>query len=100
MDDLVIKILQTLGVPGLTIWLIYKLLDRYVGQFLGHMTKFVEVNAQQAAAVTAIVASVQEAQSLQKDVGMALRAMSAQLGELIGRVKELEAQGSGKGYKS
>jgi len=91
MDEFVLKLIQQLGISGLSVYLLYRLLDRYLVKFLEHMGKFVEINATQAASIATIAESTGKSLDEQRDVAMALRVMSRQLEQVTGRLKELEA---------
>ena len=92
MDDLVLHVVTTLGVPGLTIYLIYKLLDRYAGKLVEHAGNFVAASTKQAEATTALIATVQDAGGKQHDVLLAVRAMSSELSSMKGWLQEVDAK--------
>jgi hypothetical protein len=90
MDELVLKVITALGVPGLSIYLAYKLLDRYFAKLVEHFGLFVAATTKQAAATTELVAAVRESGDGQNAVLLAVRSMSAELAALKGWVKEKE----------
>ncbi|HEX4311905.1 MAG TPA: hypothetical protein VHZ25_17880 [Acidobacteriaceae bacterium] len=85
MDELVLRLIQVLGVPGLAIWCAYKLLDKWAAQFL-------EVHRQQANAIQGLAESVKVNQDGQKEVLMAVRVLAAKVEESVGWMKELSEQ--------
>jgi hypothetical protein len=90
MDDFVLKIVTTLGVPGLSIYLLYRLMDRYAAKLVEHAGRFVDASIRQSAATTELVAAVRLASTDQRDVLLAVRSMSTELAALKGWVKEAE----------
>ena len=90
MEDFVVKMVGQLGLPGLALYLAYKLADRYLGQFLGSMGEFVKVNAQQAQAIVDVATVVKESRDDQRDVVMTIRVMADKLDQVIKWVKEID----------
>lgn len=82
MDDLVIKLIQVLGVPGLITWCSYKLLDKWAARFL-------DVHTKQAEAITNLAESVKVGQDSQKEVLLAVRVLAGKVEESVGWMKEL-----------
>lgn len=82
MDDLVIRLISSLGVPGLITFCAYRLLDRWFAQFLA-------VHDKQAMAITDLAAAVKASQGGQQDVIMAVRVLSGKVEESVGWMKEI-----------
>lgn len=82
LDDLFLKLIQTLGAPGLTIWCAYKLLDRWAPQFLA-------AHKQQAEAMAVLAEAVKSGQDGQKEVLLAVRVLAQKVDESTGWLKEL-----------
>jgi len=94
MNDFILKIVTTLGVPGLSIFLLYRLLDRYAAKLVEHAGRFVDASVRQSAATADLVAAVRLNSTDQRDVLLAVRSMSTELAALKGWVKESEGQHS------
>lgn len=92
MDELVLRLIQILGVPGLAIWCAYKLLDKWAAQFL-------EVHRQQANAISGLADSVKTNQEGQKEVLIAVRVLAAKVEESVGWMKEINENVKGGAAK-
>jgi hypothetical protein len=89
MDDLAIRLISSLGVPGLVTFLIYRLLDKWAAKFL-------EIHDRQATAITDLAGAVKAQQSGQNDVLLAVRVLSGKVEESVGWVKEISEHIKGK----
>ncbi len=92
MDELVIKIISTLGVPGLALFLLYKLVDKYGARLVEHAGRFVDASIRQAQATENLIAAVRESSNDQRDVLLAIRAMSREMSEVKGWVREIDGR--------
>lgn len=92
MDDLFLKAVTTLGVPGLAIFLLYRLIDRYAARLVEHAGRFVDASIRQAAATSDLIVAIRESSNDQRDVLLAVRAMSREVTDVKGWVKELDTR--------
>lgn len=83
--SIVLKIIQGLGVPGLVTYVIYRLLDKYLGRFLS-------ATEMQANAIQELAAAVKESASDQREVVMAVRVLTSKVEESMGWMKEIGQQ--------
>lgn len=90
MEELVIHVVTSLGVPGLSIYLLYKLLDRYLSELVIHAGRFVEASIRQSASTADLVAAMRESSTDQREVLLAVRSMSTELTALKGWVRQIE----------
>jgi hypothetical protein len=96
MDEFVTRIISTLGVPGLSIYLAYRLLNTYSARLVEHAGRYVDATVRQAQATTELVAAVQAQGDGMKDVGMALRVLSSKIDDVSAWVKEIDTRTGGK----
>jgi len=96
MDEFLAKIIPQYGLTGLALYLLYRLLDKYVGMFVAHMGEFVKINAQQAQAIVDVATVVKESRDDQRDTVMAVRVMTQKLEEVVGWVKEIDQKVNSK----
>lgn len=80
-----LKALGSIGVGGLIIWLLYKLVDRWAPQFLA-------AHQQQAKAMTDLAGAVREGREEQRDLVMAVRALAAKIDQQTEHIDELETR--------
>ncbi len=80
--SLAVKIVESLGTTGLIIFVVWKLVDRWAGQFLGAQNK-------QAQAMADLAAAVREGQGEQRELLIAVRVLATKVDETKAWVKEL-----------
>jgi hypothetical protein len=77
------KIVESLGITGLMLFVIWKLVDKWAGRFL-------EVQSQQAKAMGDLAAAVREGQGDSKELLLAVRVLATKIDEQRGWIKELD----------
>ncbi len=87
--SLTAKIVESLGITGLIILVIWKLVDRWAGKFL-------EVQMLQAKAMGDLAASVREGQHDQGEILLAVRVLATKIDETKQWVKELRDRTPGR----
>jgi hypothetical protein len=87
MDEMVLRIITSLGVPGLVAFLMYRLADKYLGKFL-------EVHDRQATAITDLAHAVQKSSTESQDVIMAVRVLASKVDDCIGWLSETKTKGA------
>ena len=90
MDEFLLKLIQSLGVPGMTVFLLYKLLDRYFAKAMAEFAAFNQTSAKQAQSMESVATLSQGHREEQRDVAMALRVLSKQMETMSARVKEMD----------
>jgi hypothetical protein len=88
VEELLLRIVTSLGVPGLVTYCGYRLLDKWFGKFL-------EVHDKQATAIAELANVVKNANAGQQEVIMAVRVLAAKVDDLTGWVKETAALNPG-----
>ncbi len=89
VDDFLVKVVLSLGVPGLTLFLSYKLIDKHAAKFIAEFAAFNKATAEQAQSMATVAALSQGHREEQREVAMALRVLSKQMEQMGARVKEI-----------
>lgn len=92
VDDLLVHVLTNLGVPGLALFLCYRLADKWASKTVEHFGRYVDASIRQQEATTQLVAAVRESSNDQRDVLLAVRSMSTEISAVKGWVKELDSR--------
>jgi len=77
------KIVESLGITGLMLFVIWKLVDKWAGKFL-------EVQGQQAKGMGDLAAAVREATGDQRELLLAVRVLATKVDEQKAWIKELD----------
>ncbi len=77
------KIVESLGITGLMLFVIWKLVDKWAGQFLA-------VQGKQATAMGDLAAAVREATGDQRELLLAVRVLATKVDEQKNWIKELD----------
>jgi len=85
MGDLALlyRVVENLGVAGLFVFVLYKLLDKWASKFLAGTVAQGEAIVRQAEAMSAMVASFNLLHSEQKDLTLAVRVLGVKLRRLL-----------------
>jgi hypothetical protein len=83
VEEFFLKIVASLGVPGLVTFCAYRLLDKWAAKFL-------EIHDKQATAITDLASSVKTSSGDQKDVIMAVRVLAAKVDDVSGWAREIK----------
>ncbi len=92
MEDVIFKLAGQLGAPIVCFYLFYRLIDKYAGQAVEVLKEINTSSIRQSEAISRIAENMTESRNEMKDVGLALRTISAQLNEVLGRVKDVEGK--------
>lgn len=76
------RLIESLGMTGLVVVVVWKLVDRWAGRFLA-------VQDKQASAMGELASAVRDNQDEQREVVMAVRVLAGKVDETKGWVKEL-----------
>lgn len=87
--SLAIKIVEGLGTTGLIIFVVWKLVDRWAGQFLGAQKEQTTAMCDQAKAMAALASAVGAGQGEQRELLIAVRVLAGKVDETKAWVKEL-----------
>jgi len=77
-----LKSLDNAGIAGFLIYLIYRLVDKWAPKFLDAQQKTAE-------AMLTLAGSVKDGQGEQREMAMAIRVLSTEIGDVKGMLREL-----------
>lgn len=90
IDDFVLKIITSFGVPGLALYLAYRLMDKYMGKVLSHFTEFVAQQTMLAQATKDVADVVKAQRDGDRDMVIAMGVLTRKVDEVVGWVREMD----------